>query len=361
MRRFLFGLLIASIPLLTYGGDEVGHWYLDPYVGGMTPDSLWRTKEGVNLDYGLAIGKNLSEAWSLELNLNGARPDFKVGPGHLGMYAGSLDLLRVWNRSGLFAPYVELGAGALQLDPSAGTSRTVFMAQVGLGAFIKLWENADASRSLMLRPDLVARDDRFGQSDSKVDHLYTLGLVFTFGPGTPPPPPPPAPPPPPPAPPPPPPPPPVQKAICPTGEVPAPGAAVDANGCPLKGDVVLEGVNFQTNSAELTGNSKPVLDNVAKGLREHPRLTVEVQGHTDSTGAADYNLALSERRAEAVRAYLVSDGVPSSQLSAKGYGVTQPIASNKTAGGRAANRRVVMHVIDNPGDVTIHKEGEAQE
>ena len=306
MRRFLFGLLIACVPLLTYGGDEVGHWYLDPYVGGMTPDNGWQVKEGANLDFGLAIGNNLSDAFSLELNVNGARPDYRVGSGHLGMAAASLDLLRVWNRAGVFAPYVEFGAGALQLQPSGGNSNhTGFMAQAGIGAFIKLWENSDASRSLMLRP--------------------------------------------------------VQKTLCPTGEVAGPGVAVDANGCPLKGDVVLEGVNFQFNSAELTGDSKPILDDVAKGLREHPRLTVEVQGHTDSTGSATYNLALSERRAESVRAYLVSQGVSASRLSAKGYGLTQPIASNKTAAGRQANRRVVMHVIDNPGDVTIHKEGQAQD
>ncbi len=279
MRRFLLGFvsaLLASTPLLSYGGDEVGHWYLDPYIGGITPDAGWHTKEGVNLDYGLGLGKNLSNAWSLELNLNGARPDFKGASGHLGMYAESLDLLRVWNRSGVFAPYIEFGAGALEAHPSGGTNHGFFMAQAGVGAFIKLWENADASRSVMLRPDFVARGDRFTQSDSKTDYLYTVGLVFTFGPGTPTPPPAAAPPPPTPPPPPPPPPPPVQKAVCPTGEVPAPGAAVDANGCPLKGDVVLEGVNFQTNSAELTGDSKPILENVAKGLREHPRLKVEV-------------------------------------------------------------------------------------
>jgi hypothetical protein len=192
MRRFLFGLLIACVPLLTYGGDEVGHWYLDPYVGGMTPDNGWQVKEGANLDFGLAIGNNLSDAFSLELNVNGARPDYRVGSGHLGMAAASLDLLRVWNRAGVFAPYVEFGAGALQLQPSGGNSNhTGFMAQAGIGAFIKLWENSDASRSLMLRPDLVARGDRLGQTDSKTDYLYTLGLVFTFGPGTPPPPPPP--------------------------------------------------------------------------------------------------------------------------------------------------------------------------
>jgi OmpA-OmpF porin, OOP family len=362
MRHFLVGLLIVCVPLLAYGGDEVGHWYLDPNVGGITPDAEWGLKEGANLDYGLAIGKNLSEDWSFELNLNGARPDYKHISGTLGMYDASLDVLRVWNRGGTFAPYLSVGLGSITLVPSGSTPNHTFMAtQAGIGAFIKLWENADASRSLSLRPDAEFRGDRFTQSDSKSDYLYTLGLVFTFGPGTPPPVAAPPPPPTPPSPPPPPPTPPVQKSVCPTGEVPAPGAAVDANGCPLKGDVVLEGVNFQTNSAELTGDSTPILDNVAKGLREHPRLTVEVQGHTDSTGSAIYNLALSERRAESVRAYLVSQGVSASQLSAKGYGLTRPIASNKTAAGRAANRRVVIHVIDNPGNVTIHEEGEPQE
>jgi OOP family OmpA-OmpF porin len=140
-----------------------------------------------------------------------------------------------------------------------------------------------------------------------------------------------------------------------------PGVAVDANGCPIKGDVVLEGVNFEINSDVLTGDSKPILDNVAKGLREHPRLQVELQGHTDSTGTAIYNLALSERRAKSVQDYLISQGVSASQLSAKGYGLTQPIASNATAAGRRQNRRVVMHVIANPGDVTVHKEGQAEQ
>jgi OmpA-OmpF porin, OOP family len=362
MKRFAIALVLACAPFLAHAGDEVGHWYLDPYVGGMTPDNEWELKHGATLDYGLAVGKILNEDWNLELNLNGSRPDYHDVPGHLGMYGADLNVLRVFNRGGTFMPYVEAGLGSLTVSPSgaSASNHTFFAPTAGLGAFIKLWENSDASRSLMLRPDLEVRGDRLGQTDSKTDYLYTLGLVYTFGPGTPPPPPPvvaapPPPPPPPPAPPP------VPKTLCPSGEVPAPGAAVDANGCPLKGDVVLEGVNFQTNSAELTGDSKPILDKVAQGLREHPHLTVEVQGHTDSTGSAPYNLALSERRAESVRAYLVSQGVSASQLSAKGYGETEPIASNKTVVGRRANRRVVMHVLDNPGEVTIHKEGQAED
>jgi len=97
----------------------------------------------------------------------------------------------------------------------------------------------------------------------------------------------------------------------------------------------------------------------SKGLREHPRLRIERQGHTDSTGSPRQNQGLSERRAAAVRGYLISQGVGASQLEARGFGETQPMASNATAEGRAKNRRVVMHVLENPGDVTIRNEGAA--
>jgi len=89
-------------------------------------------------------------------------------------------------------------------------------------------------------------------------------------------------------------------------------------------------VNFETGSAVLTGCSKPILDDVAIGLREDPRLRIELQGHTDSAGSVRHNQGLSERRAAAVRDYLMSQGVGASQLEARSFGETQPIASNAT-------------------------------
>jgi OOP family OmpA-OmpF porin len=71
-----------------------------------------------------------------------------------------------------------------------------------------------------------------------------------------------------------------------------------------------------------------------------PDFRVEIRGHTDSKGAADYNQKLSERRAEAVRDYFISKGVPASQMTTKGYGSTKPIADNATEEGRAVNRRI---------------------
>jgi OOP family OmpA-OmpF porin len=121
--------------------------------------------------------------------------------------------------------------------------------------------------------------------------------------------------------------------------------------------VILEGVTFEFNSAQLTGNSRPVLDDVAASLQRHPRLKVELQGYTDSTGPADYNLKLSQRRADSVRDYLVGKGVSSDQLTTKGYGLTQPIDTNKTKEGRAHNRRVVMFAVENPKDVKVEGQG----
>jgi outer membrane protein OmpA-like peptidoglycan-associated protein len=106
--------------------------------------------------------------------------------------------------------------------------------------------------------------------------------------------------------------------------------------------LVLRGVNFATAKAVLIGDSKEILDRVAASLIEHPDVKVEVAGHCDSQGADAYNLKLSDQRANAVRNYLISDGVAADQLVAKGYGETRPIADNNTEEGRAENRRVEL-------------------
>jgi outer membrane protein OmpA-like peptidoglycan-associated protein len=109
-----------------------------------------------------------------------------------------------------------------------------------------------------------------------------------------------------------------------------------------KKSLILEGVNFITDSAELTSESRSILDKVAESLLEWRDVDVEVEGHTDSVADPPYNMDLSQRRAESVREYLVSKGVASSRLSAKGYGETHPIATNGTPAGRARNRRVEL-------------------
>jgi len=106
--------------------------------------------------------------------------------------------------------------------------------------------------------------------------------------------------------------------------------------------LVLEGVHFDLNSANLSQESYSILDHVAEELRDNPHVRVEIQGHTDEVGTPEYNQDLSQRRAETVRDYLVSKGVKEDRLVPKGYGATRPVASNDTEEGRAKNRRVEL-------------------
>ena len=89
-----------------------------------------------------------------------------------------------------------------------------------------------------------------------------------------------------------------------------------------------------------------MLDKVAESIRNAGPVKVEVAGHTDAQGSDAFNLKLSQRRAEAVRAYLVSKGVDGTRLAAKGYGESVPVGDNATAAGRAQNRRVELRKLD---------------
>jgi outer membrane protein OmpA-like peptidoglycan-associated protein len=102
-------------------------------------------------------------------------------------------------------------------------------------------------------------------------------------------------------------------------------------------------VEFATGSAVLAPSSRALLDRVAEVARTCPG-TLRVEGHTDSTGDAARNLALSQARAEAVRQALVERGLPAERLVAEGFGQERPLAPNDAAAGRARNRRIELHV-----------------
>ncbi|MEN8166965.1 MAG: OmpA family protein [Pseudomonadota bacterium] len=121
------------------------------------------------------------------------------------------------------------------------------------------------------------------------------------------------------------------------------GAKVDSVGCAV--EIILDKVQFELNKGELTADSKDILDQVAASLNSRSDFqSIQVIGHTDSSGAAAYNQSLSEKRASAVADYLQSQGVDPAKLSSKGLGESQPIADNGTSGGRAMNRRVEIQV-----------------
>lgn len=123
------------------------------------------------------------------------------------------------------------------------------------------------------------------------------------------------------------------------------GTKVDLQGCTLKDVVELRGVNFEYNSYSLRPDSFSILDDAVAMLKRYPNMKVEVAGHTDYNNTEAFNMRLSNRRANAVMEYLLSKGVAQSQLTAKGYGESTPIADNTTDEGQARNRRVELRIL----------------
>ena len=120
-------------------------------------------------------------------------------------------------------------------------------------------------------------------------------------------------------------------------------------GCPVIDEKIVERVNkaaqnvfFATGSAKLLSKSYPKLNDVVSILKENPTYKVQIDGHTDDVGKDETNQTLSDNRAASVKAYLAGKGIDESRLNSTGYGETKPVADNKTAAGRAKNRRVEM-------------------
>jgi len=124
----------------------------------------------------------------------------------------------------------------------------------------------------------------------------------------------------------------------------AAGVRIDFKGCEIKDVISLPGINFESNSSQLTSSSAATLDGAAATLNKYTDINALVAGHTDATGSESYNMWLSDQRAASVLKYLVGKGVASSRLSSQGFGESQPLVPNDTKAGRAANRRVDLNV-----------------
>ena len=130
----------------------------------------------------------------------------------------------------------------------------------------------------------------------------------------------------------------------------APGPKYN-KGCPeVKKEVrnllqkAMQGIQFETGKAKIKPSSFALLNQIAVIFIDNPSYIIEVQGHTDNVGKEDYNMKLSDKRANAVKDYLINAGVPAERMSANGYGPTRPIADNSTSAGRALNRRVEFNI-----------------
>jgi outer membrane protein OmpA-like peptidoglycan-associated protein len=126
-----------------------------------------------------------------------------------------------------------------------------------------------------------------------------------------------------------------------TAPIKHPTHPVDTSSAPI----ALNNLFFDFNKATLQPESMPELGNLIRFLKQNATIKIEIAGHTDSVGTADFNQHLSQARAESVKTYLVQHGIAASRLRAKGYGLTQPIADNATEEGRKKNRRTEFRIL----------------
>jgi outer membrane protein OmpA-like peptidoglycan-associated protein len=126
-------------------------------------------------------------------------------------------------------------------------------------------------------------------------------------------------------------------------------------GCPRKQTLIVvrkdhielkQQIHFSPNRDRILKDSFPVLRQVARALKDAPGVMIRIEGHTDNVGSRDHNRKLSQRRADAVKEFLVRQGVLRARMVAEGFGQTRPIAPNTNRAGRAANRRVEFRMIE---------------
>jgi OmpA-OmpF porin, OOP family len=377
----------------TYAGAADDSWYIAPTINALWLDDARAADDDIGVT--LAFGRTFSPNWDAEFLLYGSEHQ-RAGDATLELQGFGVLVKRVFYREGRANPFLSLGVGQTRNILKPGADDDEISALYGVGLLIDLGAARDDGSAMQLRADLGARRGLSGgEVDSAVDYVAGIGLQYSWGgtvprrivdtdgdgvtddvdkcPDTP-----------------------AGTAVdssgctlpqdddgdgvtndldkCPgttagtkvdaTGceinndldgdgvlndqdqcpDTPQ-GARVDAAGCTLDTEMKLQGVVFETGKATLLPESIPTLDYAVAALKRYPAVNVEVAGHTDSRGSEALNQDLSARRAEAVLKYLRDAGVTNT-LTARGYGESEPIASNDTEAGRQENRRVVLKALE---------------
>ena len=348
---FIIAIVWLSIFLLprgTVAQTETGTFTVSPMIGGYMFEGNQDIED--KPVYGIGVGYYFDRQLAAEAVFNYIDTESDVGHGDVKAYLYRLDGLYHFNIGDRLVPYVAAGVGGITFDRDRGDNNSdpLFNYGAGLKYFI--------TDTMALRGDV-----RHVISFDSTHHnlMYTVGLTFFFG-GT-------------------------KEAMarepqdsdgdgvydtldkCPGTPS---GVSVDSSGCPLDSDGdgvydyldkcpdtplgarvdergcwVLKGVQFNIGKATIKSESYPILDDVVEVLKKNPQLNIEIQGHTDSTGSAALNQKLSQDRASAVMEYFTSKGIEKTRLTAKGFGMEKPIASNATADGRTKNRRVELKPV----------------
>lgn len=381
MRRILLSCSLIFVLIITNLSAQTAEdsWVIG--FGGSYPRYQSSDLRPLESNYGgyLSIQRNFTEYVGLRLkgfyyNIEGRIPggvyfydDGTAVPSGVEeipntLIGGNLDLLYYFSPCKPITPYFYFGAGAVSYDPDWGNvvntqAESGITAQLsfGLGAEWKLdsdWKlkTEFGYHSLNSKVDGIVNNNRQGIFGSNADAYisFDLGFQYYFSKG-------------------------MRSKECTLYD----GIRVDIpdlSNLATKDDVedivqryipkevvkevvvekpvaskanwILVGVNFDLGSASLRPEAYPVLFHAVQVLLSNPDMKVEIQGHTDNIGSEKFNQTLSEKRAQTVKNYLVARGVGASRLVTVGYGESKPIADNKTAQGRAMNRRIEFKVLN---------------
>ena len=336
-------LIICIFATGAFAENREGAITITPFVGGFNFDVYGNLPYDPGWTYGIGLGYNISEKLTAELAFNWVNSDYNnnnnfilTGSGPRWVHEdANVTLYRfelLYHFTGLLpgdmiVPFLAAGTGMERLPHwNGGNASDQFMLDYGAGLMYFL------TRDVALRGDIRQVIDWRGDRNWN-NFLYTLGLTYEIG---------------------------GKKeevkeeAPAPAPEpAPAPAPVVKPEVTPPppapapkeQGGIIFRNINFDFDKANIKPESIPILDEVVDYLKANPNVKMEIQGHTDNKGTAAYNLKLSDRRAAAVKTYLVSKGIDADRLTTKGYGLTKPVAPNNTEEGRARNRRVEFKPI----------------
>ena len=339
LSKALLGLAMGAAVLPAFADDSNPRpYYLDLDYSRVFADSDRQSEDGNG--YNVGLGKQINKYWNLELDgfYNYMKQD--DGGNRFHEYGGKVDGQFFYSRDRRFSPYVGIGVGGIQTSLNNTNKSFDPFVDAGVGAFsffdvkgTSIGLRADLRYRRIINVQNLPDYKQFGEPVLRVGLVIPFGLpkhqpqvIQVSAPccAAPPP---------------------AAVIVPPPAKVvekPAPAAA------PIR---TYTNVFFDFNKSDITPRSAKVLDGVASEVNDlvktNSDLRVTVGAHTDAKGTPEYNQKLSERRASAVKEYLVKKGVAASRITTGAFGEAHPEASNDTAAGRALNRHADVNVYVN--------------
>jgi OOP family OmpA-OmpF porin len=329
-------ILFMSLSTIGYAGERPQAFSVSPFLGGYTYDGTQHLL--TRPVYGLRLGYDLTENWATEGVFDYVAGETTRGHQDINVYSYRMDILYNFMPAGKLVPYLAVGGGGTTIETRHDhDASATFNYGGGLKYFV--------TDSIALRGDVrhLLAFETHPDTHTLNNLEYTVGLTFLFGGKKPAPAP-------------------VAVADATPVAQPEPEAAA-APETPLQPIPAAEpipekmkycvslGIEFDINKSDIRPQYHDEVAKVGDFMKKYPTTTAVIEGYTDEVGSDDYNMQLSQRRAESVVKYLEDNfGIDSSRLSAKGYGKAEPVAPNATNAGMQKNRRINA-VIDCAVDV----------